>query len=199
MPSGDLFEQVARKQAARTARLIGRTDASRLRWLVKFARTETFDRITSSKFKRIRHEIMAFADLTTSSFQSLENPISREAVHRMALCVRDGLRAYADGASWDLPSMWIARSVIPNSDHPAYGGRWNDAFLMSAADLLETCGAFLRVCAASDCDVLFVRHKRMIFCSLRCAARERMRRFQTDADRYKAKRRKYYLNSLNRG
>jgi len=85
MPSGDLFEQVARKQAARTARLIGRTDASRLRWLVKFARTETFDRITSSKFKRIRHEIMAFADLTTSSFQSLENPISREAVPQMAL------------------------------------------------------------------------------------------------------------------
>jgi hypothetical protein len=95
--------------------------------------------------------------------------------------------------------MWIARSVIPKSDHPSYGGRWNDAFLMSAADLLEAFGAFLRVCAASDCDVLFVRHKRMIFCSLRCAGRERMRRFQTDVDRYKAKRRKYYLNSLNRG
>jgi hypothetical protein len=195
----ELFEQAARKQAVRSARLIGRTNAARFRWLVKFANTENFDRITPSRFKRVQQEITAFAGLRASFHQSLENPISREAVHRIALFIRDGLRAYTNGASWDLPSMSIARSVIPNSDHPCYGALWNDAFLMSAADLVEALGALLRVCAATDCDALFVRHKRMIFCSSRCSGRERMRRFQADINYYKGKRREYYLNSLNRG
>jgi hypothetical protein len=110
--------------------------------------------------------------------------------------VGDGLRAYASGTSWDLPRISIARSVIPNGGRPSYNGRWNDTFLMSAADVLQSVGKLLRLCAAKGCGVLFVKQKRRIVCSQKCAGRERMRRFQKDAIRYKAKRRKYYLKSL---
>jgi predicted RNA-binding Zn ribbon-like protein len=91
--------------------------------------------------------------------------------------------------------MSIARSVIPNGDWPSYNGRWNDTFLMSAADVLQTAGKMLRVCPAEGCEILFAKRKRRIFCSEKCSGRERMRRFQEDATRYKAKRRKYYLKS----
>jgi hypothetical protein len=109
--------------------------------------------------------------------------------------VDDGLGAYARGISWDLPQMSIARSVIPNGDRPSYNGRWNDTFLMATADLLQTVGKLLRICTAQGCEVLFVKRKRRIFCSERCSGGERMRRFQKDSSRYKAKRRKSYLKS----
>jgi len=121
--------------------------------------------------------------------------VSRDAARQLALMVGDGLRDYARERSWDLPRMSIARSVIPNGDRPSYNGRWNDTFLMSTADLLQTVGKLLRVCAAEGCEILFVKRKRRIFCSERCSGGERMRRFQKNSSRYKAKRRKYYLKS----
>jgi hypothetical protein len=198
MAADDLFEQMARQHAARTARLIGPTDESRLRWLLRFAATENYDEMSSSKFERLQSEIREFASIGWSSFETPNNAVSREAVRRLALWMGDGLRAYARGKSWDLPRMSIARSVIPNGDRPSYNGQWNDTFLMSAADTLQAVGKLLRVCAAEGCEVVFVKRKRRIFCSEKCSGRERMRRFQEDAKRYKAKRRKYYLKSLER-
>jgi hypothetical protein len=191
----DLFEQMARQQAARTARLIRATDEARLRWLLKFAATENFDEMSSAKFERLRRQIQEFTSIRGSSYETADNPVSQEAARQLALKVGDGLGAYAGGRSWDLPRMSIARSVIPNGDRPSYNGRWNDTFLMSTADLLQTVGKLLRVCAAERCEVLFVKRKRRIFCSERCSGGERMRRFQKDSSRYKAKRRKYYLKS----
>jgi hypothetical protein len=195
MAVDDLFEQVARQQAARTARLIGATDEARLRWLLKFAATENFDQMSSLKFERLRRQIQEFASIRWSSYETADNPVSRDAARQLALKVGDGIGAYARERSWDLPRMSIARSVIPNSDRPSYNGRWNDTFLMSAADLLQTVGKLLRVCAAEGCEALFGKRKRRIFCSERCSAGERMLRFQKDSFRYKAKRRKYYLKS----
>jgi hypothetical protein len=195
MAVDDVFEQVARQQDAQTARLIGATDEARLRWLLKFAATENCDEMSSSKFERLRRQIQEFASIRWSSYETADNPVSRDAAQQLALKVSDGIGAYARERSWDLPRMSIARSVIPNSDRPLYNGRWNDTFLMSAADLLQTVGKLLRVCAAEGCEVFFVKRKRRIFCSERCSGGERMRRFQKDSSRYKAKRRKYYLKS----
>jgi predicted RNA-binding Zn ribbon-like protein len=94
--------------------------------------------------------------------------------------------------------MSIARSVIPGAARPSYNGPWDDTFLMSAADVVQAVGNLLRVCAGSGCELIFVKRKRRIFCSVKCSARERMRRFQKNVARYKAKRRKYYLESLKR-
>jgi hypothetical protein len=52
-----------------------------------------------------------------------------------------------------------------------------------------------RIASMAHEKVLFVKRKRRIFCSERCSGGERMRRFQKDSSRYKAKRRKYYLKS----
>jgi hypothetical protein len=198
MPVDDLFEQMARQHAARTARLIGPTDESRLRWLLKFAAIQDFDGMSSSKFDRFRNQIHEFASMRWSTYETVDNPVSREAAGQLALSVRDGLHAYARGVSWDLPQMSIARSVIPNGDRPSYHGRWKDTFLMSLADVLQSVGKLLRVCVAQGCEVVFVKRKRMIFCSEKCSGRERMSRFQKNPARYKAKRRKYYLKSLER-
>jgi len=198
MAVDDLFEQVARQQAARTARLIGPTDESRLRWLLKFAATDNFEGMSSPKFERLRREVSEFAALNASSFETIDNPVSRKTARRLAVWVGDGLRAYVRGTSWDLPQMSIARSVIPKGDRPSYNGLWNDTFSMSAADTLQAVGKLLKVCAAQGCGALFVKRKRRIFCSEKCSGRERMRRFQEDAKRYKAKRRKYYLTALER-
>jgi hypothetical protein len=166
-----------------------------LRWLLKFAATANFDQMSSSKFKLLRSEIQEFASISWSSYETVDNPVSLDAARQLARTVDDGLGAYARGISWDLPQMSIARSAIPNRDRASYNGRWNDTFLMATADLLQTVGKLLRICAAQGCEVLFVKRKRRPFCSERCSGGERMRRFQKDSSRYEAKRRKYYLKS----
>jgi hypothetical protein len=109
---------------------------------------QNFDEMSSSKFERLRREIQEFASIRWSAYETAGNPVSREAARQLALMVDDGLGAYARGITWDLPQMSIARSVIPNGDQPLYNGRWNDTFLMSAADVLQTVGKLLRGCAA---------------------------------------------------
>src|SRR5579864_8820516 len=110
MAVDDLFEQVARQQAARTARLIGATDEARLRWLLKFVATENFEEMSSSKFERLRRQIQEFASIRWSSYETVDNPVSPKAARQLALTMGDGLRAYTGEGSWDLPRMSIARS-----------------------------------------------------------------------------------------
>ena len=198
MADSDLFEQVARKQAVRISRLVGKNESTRLQWLLKFAQTLDFERIANSKFERTKKQIKAFAATTSSSFEIQSKAISRRAMAGMAAAVKDGLLAYAKGNSWDLPPMQLSASLIPDLDTVVYDGSWNDVFLISAANLIPIARGLLRVCARPGCSVLFVRRKRKIFCSVRCADRERMLRFQADPIRYKAKRRQYYLKSSRR-
>jgi hypothetical protein len=193
----DSLEQIARERRARVARTFGPDDASRLRWLLKFAAAE-FETMRASRFRRWQREIREFAALSASSFETIDNPVSREVAGQLAIWVADGLSAYARGISWDIPQVSIPRSVIPNEDRSSYNGRWSDTFLMSAADVVQAAGNVLRCCAAQGCSALFAKNKRRIFCSERCSGGERMRRFQQNSTRYKSKRRKYYLKSLAR-
>lgn len=194
----DLFEQLAGRRASRRASLIGSGDPSRLRWLVNLADPATLDKMPGREFERLRLQVEAFVELAGSSSQDRRKPLSRTAIKRMAEYVRKVLRAHTGGATWDLPPMRVSRSIIPGSDTAVYHGPWRDVFLMAVGDLLQSVGGLLRVCSAADCDRPFVRNKRKIYCSARCSARERMRRFQADRERYKAKRRKYYRRSLQR-
>jgi hypothetical protein len=198
MAAVELFDQVARQQKRRIAKLIGSSSRARLQWLLKFTSIRDFDRMSAWKFERIKRQIIAFADFTASSFEVETNQMSRDAVRRISESARNGMRAFVDRVSWDLPRMNIAPSVIPDADRLAFSGAWNDVFLLSVSSLLPASRGILRVCAGSDCDTLFAKRKRKIFCSPRCSDRERMRRFQADRKRYKDKRRKYYLNSLKR-
>lgn len=197
MTRKDLWEQVAASQVRRSAKLIGCTKRERLRWLVVFTTTD-WKKADQASFKRISKQVATFAGLHGSLSECSSSSSAREDLDQIARQVRDGLLAYTSGISWDLPAVRISRSVIPWSDHPAYDGRWNDMFLLSVADLIDAVGGLLRRCAARGCDIIFVRNKRMIYCSARCSGRERMRRFQRDTDQYKKKRREYYLASLKR-
>ena len=87
----DLFEQVARQQAARTARLIGATDEARLRWLLKFAATENFDEMSSSNSSVCEGKFKSLRRYAGASYETVDNPISREAARQLALMVDDGL------------------------------------------------------------------------------------------------------------
>jgi hypothetical protein len=196
MAAAELFGQVANRQKRRTANLVGSTNFARLRWLVKFVNEPDFDRMSTSKFERCTRQVIAFANLVASSFEVEANRMSRQGVGRIAASARNGMHAFAGGASWDLPQLKLSPSLIPGSERLAINGSWEDAFFLSVGTLLLGCSGILRVCAARDCKTLFAKRKRKIFCSPRCSDRERMRRFQADRKRYKAKRREYYLNSL---
>ena len=151
--------------------------------------------MSPSSFEGLRRAIHAFASARFSSYETVDNPVSPDAARQLAVFLKDGLHAFASGFSWDLPSMSIARSVIPDDGRPSYNGHWNDMFLMAAADVLQGVGHRLRICAAAGCERLFVKRKRRRFCSEKCSGAERMRRFEKDTKRYKAKRRAYYLKS----
>jgi hypothetical protein len=198
MPATELFDQVDTKRKRRTARLIGATSRTRLQWLLKLTTVQNFDRMSTSKFERLKKQIRAFADSAASSYEVPADQMSRKAVARIAASASDGMRSVVEGISWDLPQMKISPAVIPGSDRVAFGGFWDDVFLLSVSNLLVNSKGILRVCARKDCDTLFAKRKRKIFCSPRCSDRERMQRFQADRDRYKGKRRKYYLKSLKR-
>jgi X-Pro dipeptidyl-peptidase (S15 family) len=91
--------QAARQHAARAARLIGATDEARLRWLLKFAATGSFDEMSASKFERRRREIHEFAAMRWSSYETADNPVSHKGASQLALWVCEGLRNYARGRS----------------------------------------------------------------------------------------------------
>ncbi|MFL6725141.1 MAG: hypothetical protein ACJ8FS_01350 [Sphingomicrobium sp.] len=194
----EVLAQITRQQARRSARLVGATNQSRLRWLVKFAGTDNFETMSRSAFHRWQRALAAFAELSARSYQNPENLLSPAAAQRLALSVREGIKAYLGGSSWDLPPMSIGRSLVPGAKRPLYHGVWSDAFLLSAMDIVQAEGPLLRVCRGARCATLLVKRKRRIFCSEKCASRERMRRFQADQKKYKAKRRQYYLRGLKR-
>lgn len=198
MSHRDLWEQVDQTQLRRSSRLVGRSKEEKLRWLVKFM-TTYWIKASATEVERVTKQVEAFAGISGSFFETPTARPSRHTIDETARIIRDGLRNYTQGISWYLPAMEIARSVIPGSDRPAYNGRWDYMFLLSAADLLDAVGCLLRTCAARGCDAVFVRNKRRIYCSTRCSDRERMRRFRRDTVRYKTKRRQYYLASLKRG
>jgi hypothetical protein len=72
-----------------------------LRWPLKFAEIQGFDETPPASFEGLRHEIRAFASTRSSSYETVDRPVSPEAVRQLALFLKDGLRAFASGVSWD--------------------------------------------------------------------------------------------------
>jgi hypothetical protein len=113
MKRRELFEQIEARHAKRARRLVGRDDAARLRWLIRFAEDGggRTSRLPSVNFDRVAAAIEAFAERGGALARSVGRDLTVEAAEQLARIVRDGLRAYANQVTpISQPSMSTACS-----------------------------------------------------------------------------------------
>jgi hypothetical protein len=202
MKAGELFEQIQAQRAKRAARLVGRDDAARLRWLVRFAEDSGgHARLPAVKFERLVAAIEAFAERGGVLARNVGDGLTAEKAAQLARMVRDGLRAYANHSTPDFPPLDFAHlqfSLVPGDDRSPWMGPWRPLFLIAVGEVVRAERHRLRTCAAPSCGRLFFRRKRGLYCSVACSRQERMRRFREDAERYRQRRHEYYVRRLAR-
>jgi hypothetical protein len=177
--------QAARKNA-KTRQADETPERQRLAKLVDFSRIADFAALPERQQVRWRRFIYVFprgqverSGLTEASYQDEATPkqasellawLKNEVLSRRGLPNYYFLDAKTFGRfGW----YWTGTTLTASGDIPAM-------FKLEALQLLATEGQhWLRMCASAGCKVgLFVAHKRAIFCSPRCAAREEARRFR---------------------
>src|ERR1700730_6961188 len=117
LPKSDgQFDQTELRQSMRTSALIGKSDLTRLNWLVRFAeRADSIGRLAPEKLDRLADQIRAFARPAGSILFRPEERIEIADALELALFVRDGLRAYANKSSWD-----FSHRILLGWDRPSY-------------------------------------------------------------------------------
>ncbi len=81
-----------------------------------------------------------------------------------------GLQAYLhDPRGWAINAR-LVRDAATGEGHIEFTGNAIDLFVGRAAELVLAEGARLAECARPDCGTLFIRRKRGVYCSKRCAS-----------------------------
>jgi len=204
---GDLFDQLEHRRTLRAARLLGKSDLSRLRWLLRFAESaDDLPRLPPEKFVKLSAQIEAFAERAGSLARNQGEDLTIDSAASLAGIVRDGLRAYANGeTSPDFPGLdfeHLQLSPVPGSGRSPWRGPWRSLFLIAVGEVLGSEGGRFRFCPARagfwPCSRLFVKRKRGTYCSTTCSQRERTRRFRADAEAYSRRRHRYYEEQVRR-
>ena len=202
MGGRDLFEQLEARREQRAAKLVGRDDAARLRWLIEFGEdADRLTRLSAAKFDRVAAAIDAFAERAGALARNVGEALTVETAAELASIVRTGLRAYATGTTPDFPPLDFAHlqfSLVPGSDRSPWIGPWRSLFLIALGEVVRAEHHRLRTCAASACGRLFFKRKRGLYCSPACSLRERERRFRENLERYRRRRHQYYVARLAR-
>jgi hypothetical protein len=195
-----IVDQIERRRSVRTSVLIGKSDLRRLNWLVRFGeRADSIGGLAPKKLDTFKAQIKAFADLAGSiSYVAAGEIIETADVLELAMITRDGLRAYTDGSSWDIPqfdSAQLGLLLVPRSDRGPWIGSWRAMFMIATADLLRAEGARLRLCPSQPgfwrCGRVFIKRKSGLYCSKECSQHERTNRSRGGDDSEEASERRY--------
>jgi hypothetical protein len=206
----DLFEQLndprrrpphgsrAAGIARRAARVVGSDDASRLRWLIRFAEN---DRPPDLGSAAVAAEIEAFAGRGGVIARNIGALLTRNTVAELLEIVQAGLRAYVSGATPSFPPLdfqYLEFALVPGSSRGPWMGPWRALFLIALAEVVGSEHNRLRACSRPDCGRLFFRRKAGAYCSRQCSKEQRMSRFRRDPVRYSEKRHQYYVQRMAR-
>lgn len=201
--SADITTPAENRFAARTSSLVGNSNLLRLSWIVSFAEAaDSVERLSPVKFERLIHKIETFAKMAGSTSYKPGERIDIAETLRLAMMVRDGLRAYANGSSWDLPHLdfdGLGLSLMLKSNRSPWVGPWRTLFMIATADLLRAEGSRLRLCPSRPgfwpCSRIFVRRKSGLYCSKECSQYERTRRSRKHTKKSSDKRHQAYVRS----
>jgi hypothetical protein len=139
-----------------------------VQWLIDFAQAADGPRVSHDEIERFAIAV------TGSPFISRGFAPAAELQARVARVLKSVTR----GEPWILDS----RTLHPFVTHVrlgmvSYAGRPQDVFLLAVRDLLSRADArALRACAAPECGKLFLKRKRGIYCSPRCAQNVKLQR-----------------------
>lgn len=175
-------------EAAR--RLVGRTPADRLRWLVRFATGSVEP--NAPRQRRTAMQVYAFTLAGTGSLRrSAATALTVREVAGLSSALRGALEALAAGRAWEMPpAAALTRRLVPSVTAPgkraarrvsplsAYDGPLPTMALAVAADLLCAEGWRLGRCGHTACEhPLFIRRRPdQDYCSARCQLLEQTRR-----------------------
>jgi hypothetical protein len=185
---------------------------SKLEWLIDFARTPSLsiETLTEMSLTKLHAEVRAFS-LSVSDPESVKvvthHRGGSEVRKQISTLARVAERAIAgvlseDGYSFS-PSEFgrTVRHVrqIPGDGGPALiiasdHGDLSAHFVEATDEIIESDGDRISKCISKDCERLFVKRKRGLYCSLRCSRRERQRLYRknlTAQDRYDLRRAQY--------
>jgi hypothetical protein len=199
LPKSDgQFDQTELRQLMRSSALIGKSDLTRLNWLVRFAeRADSIRRLAPEKLDRLADQIRAFARPAGSILFRPEERIEIADALELALFVRDGLRAYANKSSWDFSQsdfVGLGSSLVPGSDRGPWVAPWRSLFMFAVATLASAEIGRLRLCPSQPgfwpCSRLFIKRKSGLYCSKKCSQHERTSRLRGNNDSEEASERR---------
>lgn len=179
----DLKELVALISAARR-RFVESPPEKNLAWLLTFLQMP-IDHIRESSDRELRYATAGFAEAIGGAdvMAVLDLPIDQmlAAVQE----IRENLGKLAIGLPWEPMRLEIDARVEPDWSARGVGltVRYasNDplnAFRLACFRTIDAAGGCVRICARPSCGRLFVKERKMMFCSRRCSAGERMRRYK---------------------
>ncbi len=172
---------------------VGKSDLSRLKWLLGFASAPAPARMDRAALVQRRAEVSLFS-LRTGHAQNgamtLHDPagrvttvdydlsarelavLAREAEHTIAELLGGGHVVFEVGKAG---RVWRA---ITQSFTSSWGGDSREIFRMAMIDVLAAEGRRLARCSWKPCNKPFVRRKRGAYCSRACSQRARQARFR---------------------
>jgi hypothetical protein len=164
-----------------------RDQLDRLDWLLEFSQRPTAEifALADGPLNMVRGEMMAFAGQYAPGWMTGASiaEMTPDAIADLRTLTAQGLKDFLspDGTGWTTPPlppvpMNIQRSANGRT-HVVYSLNLKAAFISTVAALLGAEGWRVQHCPRPGCGRLFVKRKRGLYCSPKCAALVRTQRF----------------------
>jgi CGNR zinc finger len=154
-------------------------DLACLRWLLNLATTTT---VTE---EAVTAEVASFVEpyLDSSATNGSETEVVK-FLREFVAELKEFVQKRGSGNTWKIKVGEVSRTLsweeITTSGSRYHSTSWRSAFLLRVTELINKYGNRIQHCSYSDCGSLFVGdgtgHQK--FCSLKCGAAERQRRFR---------------------
>jgi hypothetical protein len=205
MQNSDRAVSAAAHEADRTFQpmkaLAEGSPADRLRWLLNFIQLPV--KVLQEHWIDIAYEAGAFVYLNPDAVAKAPLADVLAAVVTVKTAMMDAVegrkspRIDIPPTSVTLLPKWSTKRRKPHFDGLEVVPSTQDfvaAILVTAMQTIDDAGDHLRVCARESCQTLFVKRKRMVFCSQKCSQSEQQRRYRarTPRDELSAERHRYY-------
>jgi hypothetical protein len=177
---------------AAAKKAVGKTDAERLKWLIKFAMAGMQrGELTPDDIDRFDEEVSQFVYGCAPPYSAVGfhgEALDQPAIEVLRTSVLYGLRFVArfpphmaGNVGWNVnENGWInGLEFKVRKGAKALWGPRDGVLLFLASELIASpVGARICACAAPDCESIFYKVNRAAYCSSACAQRTRTRRYR---------------------
>jgi len=170
-----------------------RDQLDRLDWLLNFSQRPTAEifALAGGPLDMVRGEMMAFAGHYSPGWMSDASiaEMTPDEIADLRTITAQGIKDYLDpnGRGWTTPPLPPVPINIQRSangrTHVVYSLNLKTAFISTVAALIGAEGERVQHCPRPGCGRLFVKRKRGLYCSPKCAGLVRTQRFNAKQEK----------------